>query len=67
MEYSFVLGGGGAKSFPQLGAMDKLLKEGITPTYLAGTSMGAVNAVLFAAGMTIDDLYEFYATHQFPH
>ena len=47
---AWALGGGGARGFAHLGVL-KVLKEARIPIdALAGTSMGAVMAVLFAAG-----------------
>lgn len=60
-KYGFALGGGGAKAFTQLGAMRELEKHKIKPSILAGTSMGAVNAVLYSAGYTVDEIINFYA------
>jgi predicted acylesterase/phospholipase RssA len=57
----FALGGGGAKAYAELGAMRELEKLGIMPNYLAGTSMGAVNAVLYAAGYSVDEIINFFS------
>jgi NTE family protein len=57
---AFVLGGGGARGALQAGALRALLEAGIQPDLLAGTSIGAVNAVFLAMhGFTpksLDDL-----------
>ncbi len=45
---AFVLGGGGARGALQAGAFRALLEAGIQPDLLAGTSIGAVNAVFLA-------------------
>lgn len=63
MEYGFVFGGGGAKAYGQVGALTEILKRGYKPSYLAGTSMGAVNAVLLGAGFTIEEIYDFFKKH----
>ncbi|HEY8391203.1 MAG TPA: patatin-like phospholipase family protein [Capillibacterium sp.] len=47
---AWALGGGGARGFAHLGVLKVLQEEGIPVDALAGTSMGAVMAVLFAAG-----------------
>jgi len=44
----FSLGGGGARGALQAGALRALLEEGIQPTLLVGSSIGAVNAVFMA-------------------
>lgn len=59
-EIGYALGGGGAKTLPQLGAIEVLEKYGIKPTYYAGTSMGAVTAVLLAAGYSVQSVKNFY-------
>jgi NTE family protein len=57
---AFALGGGGARGALQAGALRALLEAGIQPDLLAGTSIGAVNAVFLAMhGFTpksLDDL-----------
>jgi NTE family protein len=45
---AFALGGGGARGALQAGALRALLEAGIRPDLLAGTSVGAVNAVFLA-------------------
>lgn len=47
---AWALGGGGARGFAHLGVLKVLQEAGIPVDALAGTSMGAVMAVLFAAG-----------------
>jgi len=63
IEYGYALGGGGARAYFQIGAIAALEKEKINPTYICGTSMGAVNAILLAIGMNSDELYKFYNTN----
>lgn len=57
---AFALGGGGARGALQVGALRALLEAGIRPDLLAGTSIGAVNAVFLAmhgfTPQTLDDL-----------
>lgn len=50
---AWALGGGGARGFAHLGVLKVLQEEGIPVDALAGTSMGAVMAVLFAAGANL--------------
>ncbi|HBK67998.1 MAG TPA: esterase [Firmicutes bacterium] len=47
---AWALGGGGARGFAHLGVLKVLKEENIPVDALSGTSMGAVMAVLFAAG-----------------
>src|SRR5690349_12437473 len=49
-----VFGGGGAKSLAHAGAWKALLEAGLRPSYIVGTSMGAVVGAAFAAGSTYD-------------
>lgn len=49
-------GGGGAKGAAHIGVLKKLEELGIQADYVAGTSMGSVIAVLYAAGYTPKDL-----------
>ena len=46
---AWALGGGGVRGFAHLGVLKVLQEEGIPVDALAGTSMGAVMAALFAA------------------
>ncbi len=45
---ALVLGGGGAKGFAHLGAIQELEKEGIRPDLIVGCSAGAVAGALYA-------------------
>lgn len=47
-----VFGGGGAKASAHIGAMRAMEEAGIRPTHFLGTSMGAVFAAMFAAGLS---------------
>lgn len=42
------LGGGGSRAFVHLGVMARLVEAGVTPSYISGSSMGAVVGALFA-------------------
>lgn len=53
-----VCGGGGAKAAAHVGAMRALEEQGIRPTHFVGTSMGAVFAAMFAAGISAPDALE---------
>lgn len=53
-----VFAGGGAKGVAQIGALWALDKLGIRIKRLAGTSAGAINASLVAAGYNTDELCE---------
>ncbi len=49
-----VLGGGAARGFAHIGVLKVLLREGIRPDIIVGTSMGAIIASLFAVHMDTD-------------
>ncbi|MDK2982006.1 MAG: hypothetical protein PWQ55_2353 [Chloroflexota bacterium] len=52
------LGGGGARGFAHIGVLKILEGEGIQPQLMAGTSMGAVIAGLFASGKSAREIEE---------
>lgn len=47
---ALVLGGGGARGYAHIGAIEALLEHGYTITSIAGTSMGALVGGVYAAG-----------------
>ncbi|WJK40374.1 patatin-like phospholipase family protein [Solwaraspora sp. WMMA2056] len=49
---AFVLGGGGVLGAVEVGMLRALFRSGITPDFVVGTSIGAVNGVLVAADPT---------------
>jgi NTE family protein len=53
-----VLSGGGARGFAHIGTLRVLERHGVEIGALAGTSMGAIIAALYAAGHRADDLHE---------
>jgi predicted acylesterase/phospholipase RssA len=57
-----VLSGGGARGAFQVGVWKVLREEGMgaNPSVISGTSSGAVNAALIAAGRTPDEMLEFW-------
>ncbi|MBN1494397.1 patatin-like phospholipase family protein [Candidatus Peregrinibacteria bacterium] len=52
------LGGGGARGFAHIGILEVLEENGIKPDFIAGTSMGAVIAGLYAVGYSIQRIKE---------
>jgi NTE family protein len=50
------LGGGGARGVAHIGFLQALEEEGIKPSYICGTSMGAVVGACYAKGMTIEEM-----------
>jgi len=53
------LGSGGARGFAHLGVLKVLRENGIPIDLIAGSSMGAVVGTLYAAGTSIERLYQF--------
>jgi predicted acylesterase/phospholipase RssA len=56
MQYDLVFEGGGAKGIVLVGAYEIFSKAGHTFGRLLGTSAGAINATLLAAGYSADEL-----------
>jgi predicted acylesterase/phospholipase RssA len=48
----FILGGGASLGAHQVGAMKRLEEEGIVPDAIVGSSIGVINACLYASGGT---------------
>lgn len=57
----YALGGGGAKTFAELGALKALEEVGIFPSYISGTSMGATIGALYAMGYRADELIDIFS------
>ncbi|MGC3947831.1 MAG: patatin-like phospholipase family protein [Chryseolinea sp.] len=57
-----VLSGGGAKGIAHIGILKALEEAGLTPDYIAGTSMGSIIGGMYAAGYRADEL-EDVITH----
>jgi NTE family protein len=53
-EVAFVLGGGGVLGAHEVGMLRALVEAGISPDLVLGTSVGAVNGALIAAGPSAD-------------
>jgi NTE family protein len=53
---ALVLGGGGLKGFAHIGVLRALEESGIKPDVFAGTSIGALLAASYIAGMTVQEL-----------
>lgn len=50
------LSGGGARGFAHVGALKAIEEAGLKPDIISGVSAGSVVAVLYAAGIPIDDM-----------
>ncbi|SHM75033.1 NTE family protein [Cyclobacterium lianum] len=53
-----VLSGGGVRGIAHLGVLEALNEEGVYPDYLAGSSAGAIAAVMYAYGHKPADILE---------
>lgn len=60
-----VLSGGGAKGLAHIAVIRALEENGIPIDYIAGTSMGAIVAGLYAAGYTPDEMEKLFKSEQF--
>jgi len=58
MQYDLVFEGGGAKGMVFVGAVEEFLGRGHTYGRLLGTSAGAINAVLLAAGYSAEEMQD---------
>ena len=56
------LSGGVARGLAHIGVLSVLQEQNIPVDYIAGTSAGSLVAAAFAAGMTIDEIYEIGRT-----
>ncbi len=57
-ELVLVLGGGGAKSFSQVGVLKVLEEEGLFPSRVVGCSMGAILGGLYCQGKKVQEIEE---------
>ena len=58
MTIAFALSGGSSLGSVQVGMMQALADQGISPDLVVGTSAGAINAVWVAGGRPLDELAE---------
>ena len=62
MDITLALGGGGAKGNAHIGVIRRLEKEGYKIRSVAGTSFGGLVAILYASGLTPDDIEEVFTS-----
>ena len=60
-----VLSGGGAKGLTHIGIIHALEDNGIPIDYVAGTSMGAIVASLYAMGYSPREMIDFISSPEF--
>lgn len=59
------LSGGGARGFAHVGALKSLEEAGMKPDVIAGVSAGAVAAVMYAAGVPLDEMLSLFTSTKF--
>jgi NTE family protein len=62
MDITLALGGGGAKGNSHIGVIRRLEKEGYKIRSVAGTSFGGLVAILYASGLTPNEIEEFFTS-----
>jgi NTE family protein len=53
-----VLSGGSARAFAHIGVLKRLEEAGIVPDFIVANSMGSIIGLLYAAGLSPDQMYE---------
>ena len=64
-DIGIALSGGGAKGIAHIGVLRALLENDIHPTIVSGTSAGSIIGVLYASGMSPDDMEKFVMDSSF--
>lgn len=59
------LSGGGARGFAHVSALKALEEAGMKPDVIAGVSAGAVAAVMYAAGVPLDEMLSLFTSTKF--
>lgn len=59
------LSGGGARGFAHVGTLKALEEAGMKPDVIAGVSAGAVAAVMYAAGVPLDEMLSLFTSTKF--
>jgi NTE family protein len=62
MDITLALGGGGAKGNSHIGVIRRLEKEGYQIRSVAGTSFGGLVAILYASGLTPNEIEEIFTS-----
>lgn len=64
-KYTCLFGGGAIRGTAHVGVIKALLKLGIEPTTLAGSSVGSMVAALYTVGYNVDELAEIFLSVNF--
>lgn len=59
------LSGGGARGFAHVGVLRALEEAGLKPDIIGGVSAGSIVAVLYAAGVSLDDMLKMFTDTKF--
>ena len=62
-----VMSGGGARGLSHIGVIKALEENDIPIDYVAGTSIGAIVAGLYASGYSVDGMIELFKSNDFEH
>lgn len=62
MDITLALGGGGAKGNAHIGVIRRLEKEGYRIRSVAGTSFGGLVGILYASGLSVDEIEELFTS-----
>ncbi len=65
MNIGLVLSGGGMRGAAHIGAIKALEEHEISPTHIAGSSVGAIVGAFYAYGYQWEDILEFFKSIQF--
>ncbi|WP_047414652.1 patatin-like phospholipase family protein [Cellulophaga sp. Hel_I_12] len=64
MTVGLVLSGGGTRGIAHIGVLKALEEYNICPSYIAGTSAGAIVGALYAGGCTWQEILDFFKSTQ---
>lgn len=63
-KYGIAFGGGGARGFAHIGVMQALKEFGLSPGIISGVSAGSIAAVLYADGLSPEEMIECFEESQ---
>lgn len=59
-KFGLVLSGGGARGAAHVGVLKAFDEYGVSPTYISGTSVGAIVGALYAGGVHWSEIFNFF-------
>ncbi len=60
-----VLSGGSARAFAHIGVLRRLEEAGIVPDFIVASSMGSIIGLLYAAGLSPDQIFQLVSSTEF--